>query len=224
MAKGKRSGMGLRGWLVVLADWSDHDRSEARERVAEGLAQLGQLSAGVAHELRNGLAAILGWAGLARRQVTDEVASGPLTEIEREGRQLARVVDEFLAFARPGSRALVECDLLPILRRVARDPSLSGSALEVEAAVAEAPLRGDADLLERAVRNLAADGKIEEARIVPPTSQNQKRIETDLAAFLPDRLEYEDEQLTWECEQLVRSYDPCISCATHFLDVKVNRK
>lgn len=71
---------------------------------------------------------------------------------------------------------------------------------------------------------LAADGKIEEAQIVPPTSQNQKRIETDLEAFLPDRLEYEDEQLTWECEQLVRSYDPCISCATHFLDVKVNRR
>ncbi len=71
---------------------------------------------------------------------------------------------------------------------------------------------------------LAADGKIEEAQIVPPTSQNQKRIETDLTAFLPDRLEYEDEQLTLECEQLVRSYDPCISCATHFLDVTVNRR
>ena len=71
---------------------------------------------------------------------------------------------------------------------------------------------------------LAEDGKIEEAQIVPPTSQNQRRIETDLEAFLPDRLEYEDEQLTWECEQLVRSYDPCISCATHFLDVKVNRR
>lgn len=68
------------------------------------------------------------------------------------------------------------------------------------------------------------DGTIAEAQIVPPTSQNQTRIEADLAAFLPDRLEYEDEQLTHECEQLVRSYDPCISCATHFLDVTVNRK
>ncbi len=71
---------------------------------------------------------------------------------------------------------------------------------------------------------MADDGKIEEAQIVPPTSQNQKRIEDDLTAFLPDRLEYEDEQLTLECEQLVRSYDPCISCATHFLDVTVNRR
>lgn len=70
---------------------------------------------------------------------------------------------------------------------------------------------------------LANDGRIEEAQIVPPTSQNQKRIENDLTAFLPDRLEYEDEKLTLECEQLVRSYDPCISCATHFLDVTVNR-
>lgn len=71
---------------------------------------------------------------------------------------------------------------------------------------------------------MEADGSIAVAQIVPPTSQNQTRIEEDLAAFLPDRLEYEDEQLTHECEQLVRSYDPCISCATHFLDVTVNRK
>lgn len=71
---------------------------------------------------------------------------------------------------------------------------------------------------------LTDDGKIGEAQIVPPTSQNQKRIELDLTAFLPDRLEYEDELLTLECEQLVRSYDPCISCATHFLDVTVNRR
>ena len=41
---------------------------------------------------------------------------------------------------------------------------------------------------------LESDGKIAEAQIVPPTSQNQTRIEADLTAFLPDRLEYEDER------------------------------
>lgn len=68
-----------------------------------------------------------------------------------------------------------------------------------------------------------ADGLIAQAKIVPPTSQNQPRIESDLANFLPDRIAIDHEQLTLECEQLVRSYDPCISCATHFLDVTVNR-
>jgi len=183
------SGGRPRGWLVVLADWSDHDRDEARERVADGLAQLGQLSAGVAHELRNGLAAILGWSDLARRQLRNGGASSHLDEIERESRQLARVVDEFLAFARPGSRTLVDCDLLPILRRVCQDPSLTGSPIEVDAAVPAAPLRGDADLLERAVRNLVS---------------NALAAQSDAGTDAPVRLEVERRGAAWELRVLDR--------------------
>ena len=61
------------------------------------------------------------------------------------------------------------------------------------------------------------DGTIRDAKIVPPTSQNQKAIEQDLWGYVEKRLSLSNEQLTWECEQLIRSYDPCISCATHFL-------
>ena len=68
---------------------------------------------------------------------------------------------------------------------------------------------------------LDAAGTIVDAKIVPPTSQNQKRIEEDLAEFVPPRLALPAERLTWACEQAVRNYDPCISCATHFLTVRV---
>lgn len=67
---------------------------------------------------------------------------------------------------------------------------------------------------------LDADGVILEAKIVPPTSQNQGTIETDLQEFVAARLDLPDEKLTWQCEQMVRNYDPCISCATHFLKLK----
>jgi coenzyme F420-reducing hydrogenase alpha subunit len=70
---------------------------------------------------------------------------------------------------------------------------------------------------------ISADGIITDAKIVPPTSQNQRIIEADLRAFVADRLELPHERLTWECEQAVRSYDPCISCAAHFLDLRVQR-
>jgi len=70
---------------------------------------------------------------------------------------------------------------------------------------------------------LNADGTIASAKIVPPTSQNQRIIEADLGAFVTDRLDLPHEQLTWQCEQAVRSYDPCISCAAHFLDLRVQR-
>jgi coenzyme F420-reducing hydrogenase alpha subunit len=65
---------------------------------------------------------------------------------------------------------------------------------------------------------------IADSKIVPPTSQNQKRIETDLRQFVPHYLDLPKEQLTWRCEQAVRNYDPCISCATHFLRLEIERE
>lgn len=66
-------------------------------------------------------------------------------------------------------------------------------------------------------------GQIEWAKIIPPTSQNQKTIENDLWSFVPQYLKLPEDQLQWKCEQAVRNYDPCISCATHFLKLKVER-
>jgi hypothetical protein len=63
---------------------------------------------------------------------------------------------------------------------------------------------------------LAADGTIRDARIVPPTSQNQASIEKDMRSFVANRLELPADELTRQCEQAIRNYDPCISCATHF--------
>jgi coenzyme F420-reducing hydrogenase alpha subunit len=70
---------------------------------------------------------------------------------------------------------------------------------------------------------LEDDGSIAEARIVPPTSQNQARIEQDLLEFVKPRVELPDDRLQWECEQAIRNYDPCISCSTHFLKLDVDR-
>lgn len=64
---------------------------------------------------------------------------------------------------------------------------------------------------------LHADGTIAEAKIVPPTSQNQKAIESDLRRLVERNQQLSKHELTWKCEQAVRNYDPCISCATHFL-------
>ena len=64
-------------------------------------------------------------------------------------------------------------------------------------------------------------GRITRAQIVPPTSQNQAAIEADLTAFAPSVLHLDHTAATHRLEQLIRSYDPCISCATHFLDLRV---
>ena len=67
-------------------------------------------------------------------------------------------------------------------------------------------------------------GIILDAKIIPPTSQNQKTIETDLYHFAEKYLELPKEKLTWQCEQAIRNYDPCISCATHFLNLEIDRE
>ena len=66
------------------------------------------------------------------------------------------------------------------------------------------------------------EGVIQEARIVPPTSQNQRTMEEDLWRFVPPRLDLPAPQLQWACEQ-VRNYDPCISCSAHFLRLELDR-
>jgi sulfhydrogenase subunit alpha len=66
-------------------------------------------------------------------------------------------------------------------------------------------------------------GLVSAATIVPPTSQNQAAIEADLARLVSDNLSLDDAALTALCEQLIRSYDPCISCSAHFLTLTVQR-
>jgi coenzyme F420-reducing hydrogenase alpha subunit len=71
---------------------------------------------------------------------------------------------------------------------------------------------------------LDADGRVRRARIVPPTSQNQARIEEDLRRSLEEYgLAHSDADLRARAETVIRNYDPCISCATHFLRLRVQR-
>jgi sulfhydrogenase subunit alpha len=88
----------------------------------------------------------------------------------------------------------------------------------VGAAITEAP-RG---MLYHRYR-LHADGTIAEAKIVAPTSQNQKRIEDDLRHLVARSIDLDEGPLATACEQAIRNHDPCISCATHFLTLSLER-
>jgi coenzyme F420-reducing hydrogenase alpha subunit len=66
-------------------------------------------------------------------------------------------------------------------------------------------------------------GTILDAKIIPPTSQNQKAIEDDLKQFVSRNVALPEEDLQGRCEQVVRNYDPCISCSTHFLKLRIDR-
>jgi signal transduction histidine kinase len=144
----------VRGYLVLFADLTGVRRKAEESRLAESLAQLGEMAAGVAHELRNSLATLSGYLTLLERGPAADTAAGYLGEIRHETDQLQRVLNDFLAFARPGTARPEELSLGRLLRRAAADPALSGLAVELAGDLDSIHLKGDPQLLERAFGNL----------------------------------------------------------------------
>jgi sulfhydrogenase subunit alpha len=116
---------------------------------------------------------------------------------------------------------LYACDEALSLIDGYEEPERPAVAIEPQAGIGHGCTEAPRGILYHRYR-LDADGTILDARIVPPTSQNQTTIEDDLRSFVPDWLEFDNAALRWRCEQTVRNYDPCISCATHFLRVEVD--
>lgn len=141
-----------RGLLVLFNDATRFQRLAAERRLAASLMELGELAAGVAHELRNSVATLKGYLELSERNPAE--ASDYRREIAAETARLGRVVDDFLAFARPDRERLGEVDLTALLASVAREAILAGG--RVESNLPEHPVRlaGDPELLRRAVINL----------------------------------------------------------------------
>lgn len=69
-----------------------------------------------------------------------------------------------------------------------------------------------------------AKGRVTKANLIIPTNMNYANIEKDLETFVPQIIEKSEDEIKLGCEMLIRAYDPCISCSTHFLNVKLVNK
>ena len=117
---------------------------------------------------------------------------------------------------------LYACDEALRIIQDYEEPDASAVPVEPRAATGFAATEAPRGLLYHRYR-LEGDGTIAEARIVPPTSQNQASIEADLTSFVGSFLDLPEDDLRHRCEQTVRNYDPCISCSTHFLRLEIDR-
>ena len=191
-------GPDVRGFLVLFADLTQARRDANESRLAESLAQLGELAAGVAHELRNSLGTLRGYIGLMERRglrhqsATD--AAEYLVEMRRETDHLQRVLEDFLTFARPGTFRPQTVDLGRLVRGCATDPALSGAEVEIvqvtEPGLPEAMvMQADPQLLERAVRNLLRNAVEAERRAGLPGGARVEllRGEDSLEILVEDR-------------------------------------
>jgi signal transduction histidine kinase len=178
----------VRAFLVLFSDLTEARRRESERRLDEGLARLGEMAAGVAHELRNSVATLAGYLSLIERRPPGEPLGDYLGEIRRETEHLQRVVEDFLAFARPGTVRSAGVDLEGLARRAAADPALAGARVEIAAESAE-PVRGDPQLLERLLRNLLRNAVEAERRAGRPGGAEVwvRRSEAGVEVAVADR-------------------------------------
>ncbi len=154
------------------------------------------------------------------------LASGRLSAVAREAAASVGLGDTchnpFRSIVVRAIEVLWACDeALRIIERYEPPPRPSVEA-EPRAGVGHAITEAPRGLLYHRYE-LDADGTILDARIVPPTSQNQPTIEHDLWHLVEHDASLDDDALRHRCEQAIRNFDPCISCATHFLDLRVDR-
>ena len=138
----------------------DRIRAQQEARRSEALATVGELAAGLAHEVRNPLAALRGAAQVLEGESDPVRFREMLQVIDEESARLGRVAGEFLDYARPGSGRREPVDLAGLAHRVARAAgSIGAGIVEVDAPTNLPAALGDPDPLHRALENLVRNAR-----------------------------------------------------------------
>ena len=159
---------------------------------------------------------------LARFAINADRLSPLAAEAARSAGLVAPVTNPYDAIVVRSVELVEACDVALRLVDAYEPPDPPAATVVVRAAQGSGATEAPRGLLLQQY-TVGADGLIERARLVPPTSQNQLSIEADLARVAGAHVDDPDEVLAAACEAAVRNHDPCISCAAHFLDVTVVR-
>jgi PAS domain S-box-containing protein len=139
------------GAACLISDLTEINRLARQMRLRENLASLGEMSAGIAHEFKNSLATISGYAQMLSSEEQLDVVHDFARKIENETSNLARVVTDFLAFARPQALRNEPVPVLAVLENCARDCNVE---LHLEDVPSDLALIGDPTALRQAFSNL----------------------------------------------------------------------
>ena len=142
------------GTLALFTDLTQVRRLETRVRDLQTLADLGVMSAGIAHEFRNSLSTILGLLKLAARSQPPGDVAAKLSAAEHEAMQLSDAVTSLLHFARPMGLQVTDVDLTQLVEGIVARLRETEPAVRFEVDAQESIIRGDATLLARAIENL----------------------------------------------------------------------
>jgi signal transduction histidine kinase len=158
------------GAICLFTDLTAVKDLEEQLRLKESLATVGELTAGIAHEFRNGLATIQGYSKLVDLNALPAQYRPYIEGIRAETESLSQVVTNFLNFARPAQLTLTEVDLGAICERAAAEIRPDARALggDVELSGEFGVVEGDEVLLRQAVSNLLRNALDACADAAPP--------------------------------------------------------
>lgn len=142
------------GVIALFADLTPVRQLEQRLRDMQTLADLGEISAGIAHEFRNSLSTILGYLKLAGRDLLPEETQKRLRNAEEEATLLSGAVEGLLSFARPMRLEFHETDLADLVRGVVDRFIGQQQAFPITVDLEPATVQADPTLLSRAIENL----------------------------------------------------------------------
>lgn len=147
------------GYAFLMADITETKRLRQRVALKDRLSAMGEMSAGLAHELRNSLATLAGYCRLVERAISDpDACRGHLAKLADEVRLLEGTSEGLLEFVRPGRRSVASIDaedlLMAAVRAVEERSSVVGVAAHTRFAALGARVEGDAATLRKAFENL----------------------------------------------------------------------
>jgi coenzyme F420-reducing hydrogenase alpha subunit len=200
---------------------SDHGLDIAPQQYEENFAEEHVERSNALHSRRaDGSVYLCG--PLARYSLSGDSLSPLAREAAREAGLDDQCRDAFRSIVVRGVELVYACDEALRLIDTYEEPDRPAADVEPCAGVGHGVSEAPRGLLYHRY-TLDADGTILDAKIVPPTSQNQLAIEDDLRGVVTAYSKLPDDELRDLCEQTIRNYDPCISCATHFLTLEVER-
>jgi two-component system, NtrC family, sensor histidine kinase HydH len=151
-----RRGAGkINGAICLMMDLTELATLQQRVQLKENLAALGELSAGIAHEFKNALATISGYAQMIRSEPSGEESTDCAQKILDQTRNITHVITEFLKYARPLEISDEQVPLQPVVERIVSEISEALPAIRIRCEGAFKSVPGDEGLLRQALLNLA---------------------------------------------------------------------
>ena len=156
-----READGEQDLLILFQDLTEMKKLERRVRFNEQLAAVGELAAGIAHEIRNPLASISGSVQVLSNELTVGSAERRLMEIiVSESNRLSRILEDFLRFVRPQERSVADFDVATTVTEVMDLFSLSDEVsdahrIEIQVSPPRSVLSGDRDQIRQIIYNVA---------------------------------------------------------------------